>query len=414
MGLWERIWQGDNRQPAISNAVQIDTVGRGFDSYTTFGSAGSLPVPTESSVLAVSAVYGCVNLIAGAISALTVNLYNRDQAGNREQRQDDALWWVLNEQFTQRWASSVGWEYLCQSLLIKGDGFAEIKRDPVGRCIGLEPINPDAVTVSVYPDASRLVYTVAPDSTFNDQRGVRTIDQDDMLHIPGFGFSGTRGMSPLRYALRNTTAVASAAQDYSAAFFQNSARPDILLKTDADIGPEKAAATKAAWLDTYSGPNKAGGVAVLGNGTSVQQLTMSSEDAQLLGTRQFQIEEIARIYGVPPFMIGHNEKTTSWGSGVEAMGTGFVRYTLRQHLSKFECEINRKLFRRASPFVQFDTTELERADMKSMFEAFRIAVGRAGEPGWMSTDEVRAKINMKPTTGGDTLFTGAPDAQPAA
>jgi HK97 family phage portal protein len=414
MGLLQRIWDGEPRQPAVNNGIQIETVGRGFDGYTTFGSAGTLPVPTEASVLAVSAVYGCVNLIAGAISALPVNLYNRDAAGNRDLRQNDELWWVLNEQFTGRWASSAGWEYLVQSLLIKGDGFAEIVRGPQGQVTGLEPINPDRVTVGVWPDGSRLAYRVEPDATYQDKRGARTIDQDDMLHIPGFGFNGLRGLSPLRYALRNTTAVASAAQDYSAAFFQNSARPDILLKTGATLDAKQAADIKGAWLDTYGGPNKAGGVAVLGSGTEIQQLTMSSEDAQLLGTRQFQIEEIARIYGVPPFMIGHNEKTTSWGSGVEAMGTGFVRYTLRQHLSKFECEINRKFFRRATPFAQFDTSELERADMKSMFEAYRVAVGRSGEPGWISTDEVRAKLNMKPTPGGDQLFKGVPDAQPAA
>jgi HK97 family phage portal protein len=133
---------------------------------------------------------------------------------------------------------------------------------------------------------------------------------------------------------------------------------------------------------------------------------------QLLQTRQFAIEEIARIYGIPPFMIGHNEKTTSWGSGVEAMGTGFVRYALRQHLNKIENEVNRKLFRTASKVAQFDTTELERADTKSMFESMRIAIGRSGEPGFLTINEARARLSLKRLDGGNDLSQGGPAIAP--
>tara|TARA_R110000868_G_scaffold51811_3_gene163787 strand:- start:1524 stop:1934 length:411 start_codon:yes stop_codon:yes gene_type:complete len=129
--------------------------------------------------------------------------------------------------------------------------------------------------------------------------------------------------------------------------------------------------------------------------------------------RQFQIEDIARIYGVPPFMIGANDKTTSWGSGVESMGIGFVRFTLRQHLNKFETEFNRKLFRNYSKRVEFDTHDLERADMKSQFEAYRIAIGRAGEPGFMSSREVRQRLNMKKEADGVLNFAATVAPPPA-
>jgi hypothetical protein len=143
---------------------------------------------------------------------------------------------------------------------------------------------------------------------------------------------------------------------------------------------------------------------------------MPLEDVELLAIRQFQVEEIARAYLVPPFMIGHNEKTTSWGSGVEAMGVGFVRYTLRNYLNRIETEFNRKVYRGGNKFLAFDTTELERADTKSLFEAFRIALGRAGERPFMNQDEVRRYLKLKKKPGGDTmepLMAGAAPAEPA-
>ena len=149
---------------------------------------------------------------------------------------------------------------------------------------------------------------------------------------------------------------------------------------------------------------------LLSGGLQIETISLSNEDAELLATRKFQIEDIARAFGVPPFMIGHNEKTTSWGSGVAEMGTGFVRYVLRPHLSAFQNEINRKIFRGPALAVEFDTFELERADLKSLFEAFRAAVGRAGEPGIMTTNEVRSLIRLRSKPGGENLHPGVTPA----
>jgi HK97 family phage portal protein len=192
-----------------------------------------------------------------------------------------------------------------------------------------------------------------------------------------------------------TGGVALSAQQFSAQFFANSARPDYALTTDQKLSPEAIESMRAQIDERHQGPANVGRPMLLTNGLDIKTLTMPLEDMQLLETRKFQIEEIARVYGIPPFMLGHNEKTTSWGAGVEAMGTGFVRYSLRQDLNKFTGEINRKFFRTARRVVEFDTTELERADTKSLFESFRIAVGRAGEPGFMTTEEVRDRLHLK-------------------
>lgn len=369
-----------------------------------FGGINGLPAVTEKSLLSISAAYACVNLIAGAISSLPTHLYRRGADGERQQLHGDPLWWVLNEQFLPRWSAASGWEFMTQSLLFHGDAFAAIIRQG-GKIVGLEPLHPSAVTVAATPDRMRLVYVVTRAGITYD-----VIDQDDMLHVSGFGFDGFRGVSPIRHVLTTSAGVALATQEFAGQFFANSARPDIILSTDQVVTKEIAADLKERWAANYSGVQNAHKPAVLGNGFKIQTLTMTAEDAQLLATRQFQIEEIARAYGVPPFMIGHTVKTTSFGAGIEAMGAGFVRFTLRQHLHKFQTEINRKFFRSPEKFVEFDTFELERADMKSLFESFRVAVGRAGEPGFMSTDEVRQKLNLKRTPGGGSLSTGVQDA----
>lgn len=369
-----------------------------------FTTVPGLPVVSEKSLLSISAAFACVNLIAGAISAIPLRLYRQSPDNEREELATDDLWWILNEQFIPRWSAANAWEYLVQSLLFHGDAFAVIIRQGA-RVVGLEPIHPTNVTVMVTPDRMRLVYVIS-----RENGGVEVFDQDDMIHVAGFGFDGFRGVSPIKHMLSVSGSVALATQEYSARFFANSARPDIIISTDQIINQETADRVSNQWLSKYGGLSNSHKPAVMGHGFKAVPLTMTSEDAELLATRQFQIEEIARAFGVPPHLIGHTDKATSFGAGIESMGVGFVRFALRQHLHKFETEINRKLFRRAGKFTEFDTFELERADMKTLFESFRVAVGRAGEPGFMTTDEVRTRLNLKRTPSGDTLTTGAQDA----
>jgi HK97 family phage portal protein len=368
-----------------------------------FNKVPGLPSVSEHTAFTISAVYACVNLIAGAISVLPLNLFKRSANDERDQLHNDDLWWLLNEEFLPRWSASNGWEFLVLSLLFHGDAFARIIRNSAQKVIGLEPFHPQRVQVIVTPDRMRLVYAVSPENG----SGLEIYDQDEMIHVAGFGFSGTRGFSPLRYHLSMTGSTALATQEFAARFFANGARPDIVITSEQQINKEKAKEIAESWVNNYGGLANAHKPAVLGHGAKVSNLTLSAEDAQLLATRQFQVEEIARIYGVPPWMIGHMQKTTSFGAGVETAGTAFVRFTLRQHLSKIECEINRKLFRTKSRFAEFDTFELERADMKSLFDGFSTALGKGGGRAFLTPDEVRQKLNLKPR-GGDADDLAAP------
>lgn len=386
------------------NGVPLPEITRNSSSWTDFVEMqGKLPAPTERTALTVSAIYASVNLIAGALAALPVNIYRVNiEDGERDRIHNDNLHWVFNEQMSPRWTAASGWEFLCQSLLLHGDAFAVIERRG-GAPVGLTPIHPQRVTVAVWPDGSRLVYAIEAEVIAGKKGTGQVYDQDDVLHVPGFGFDGLRGLSPLRHALRMTGASSIAMQDFSANFFANSARPDYALSTDLKLNPEDVSDLREEIDRKHQGTANAHRPMLLHGGLKFMAITMPMKDMELVAMRQFQIEEIARIYGVPPFMIGHNEKTTSWGSGVEAMAVGFVRFTLRQHLNKFQNEINRKLFRTASRVAEFDTTDLERADTKSFFESLRIGVGRAGEPQIMTVNEARAHLRLKRDKDGDKL-----------
>lgn len=371
--------------------------------------------PSEYRALQVTAVHGCTQLISGAIAAMPMHIYKRDQTGDLARDINNDLWWILNEEFCPRWAASAGWSYMVASKLLHGDGFAEILRGTAGQIRGLVPIHPTRVQVIASPDGGRLVYQINPDMTITtpsqEARKIRVIDQDDMLHVAGFGFNGLRGMSALRNALAVSGQLAISAQDFSRNFLENMGRPDYVLKTDKSLTDQQFQRLQDH-LNSHKGTENGGKPMILEGGLDVQTITMPLEEMQLLETRKFQVEEICRVFGVPPFMIGHTEKTSSWGTGVAAMGAGFVRFALRDHLNAFQNEINRKFFRTAARVAEFDTAELERADLDVMMTALRTAMGRAGEQPIMSVEEVRHMLRLPRKLPPGTVMTPAAPAPP--
>lgn len=394
---------------ASSEYVSMPDIRKGTElfEWMTGGMSSAGTAVTELTAMRVSSVYACINLIGGAIASLPLPVYQRTQDGR--ERADHEVWWLLNEQPHPAWSAAVFWEYLTASLLLHGDAYARILRaSPLSpKIVGFEPLRKSRLTTQRMD--GRLAYFYQ-----NEAGKVEAIDQDDMLHIPGPGFDGISGMSQIRHALRNPAGIAIAADEYSAAFFKNGARPDFALEVPGKVNPDQQDMIRRTWSERHGGASNAHLPALMVGGAKVHELTMNAEDAQLIDTRRFQVEDIARIFGVPPFMIGHTEKTTSWGSGVEQMGIGFVKYTLQRHLVKFEQEINRKVWpTRARYFVEFATAGIERGDYKSRNEGYRIALGRAGEPAWMSVNEVRKLENLPPVSGGDELMKGNANEAPA-
>ncbi len=380
-------------------------------SFISSGAGQRGPVVCEHTAMTVSAVYACVALIAGAIATLPLPIYQRTAEGRARVNHD--YWWLLNESPCPDMSAATFWEYLISACLFYGDGFAELLRPALtsNRVIGMRVHHPNRVTPFRAAGSGRLLYRVqpAPDGGGSGGSGgigqAYTLDAADILHIPGLGFDGLRSCSPILHAARQAIGTALAAGEYSGSFFSNGAKPDFALKVPGKLAKDQADILRASWLSTHGGIGKSHMPAILSGGMEIEQLTMTNEDSQLLATRAFQIEEIARIFGVPPHMIGQTDKVSSWGSGVENMGRGFVKFTLQRHLVKIEQELNRKLWpAREKYFVEFNVAGLERGDLKSENEALRVALGRAGEPGWMTQNEVRRIKNMPPIAGGDGLL----------
>lgn len=353
---------------------------------------------SESTARSVAAVQACCDLIGGSISSLPLHFYRRTATGREKYTPE--LWWLFNERPSPQYSAAAFWQFISDSRLLHGDGFARIVRaSPYSPTVtAVEPYHPRLVDVDRVD--GRLKYTLHGRYT---EEPTIVVDQDDMLHFPGSGFDGERSKSALSHALQNAAYIAKSADDQAAQFMEDGARPDFAIEVPGEMQPEAREVLRKSWMDRHSGAGAKKAPVVLAGGMKLHQITMSAQDAQLLTTRQFQIEEICRVFGVPPFMIGHNEKTTSWGSGVEQMGIGFVKYTLQRHLVAIEQEINHKFFKTSRNFAEFTTAGLERGDIKSRNESYRIALGRAGEPGWMTVNEVRALENMPPIEGGDSL-----------
>jgi HK97 family phage portal protein len=372
---------------ALRNVTYSDSV------MEAFGVAASGATVTPTSAMRVSAVFACVQRIAGAIATLPIHVYERTTDGGRK-RVDQPVWWLLNEQPTLRYSAASHWEHVTAGFLLRGDGFTFMGRDPMGNVKELIPLPWSAV--DVVRDGNRLKYFVNDVARFG-------VDSSDMLHFPGFGFDGVRSMSVINWAARNATGTAMAMDEYSGRFFANGAHPSLVLQTDSKMNKDQIDKLQTAFANKYAGIENAHRMPmVLTEGLKAENLRISAKDSQLLEARQFQVIDIARAFGVPPHMIGETSASTSWGSGIESMGRAFVTYTLQPHLVRIEQELNRKLWpTRTKYFVEFDRDALFEGDSAAQASYFRAAIGGPGSGrGWMSVDEIRKKKNLPPM-GGD-------------
>lgn len=361
------------------------------------GSSGGVPVVNERTAMGVSAVYACVALISGGISALPLSLYERTSVG-REVVSDHDIWWMLNHEATAMFSAAAFWEFILTCLLLGGDGYAEIKRNGRGDILGFEPLYP--LWVDTKKVNGRLVYIIYPEGGVDSY----ALDQDDVLHVPGVGFNGVHSLSPIRYAAKNAIGTTLAANKYNAEFFTNGARADFVLKTDGELSKPQADLVRETWGQRHQGVGNRHLPAVLTGGLDISQLTMSAEDAQLMEILKFSVVDVARTYSVPPHMIAEAGKGTVWGSGIEQLTIGFLRFGLRPHLNRIEQEINRKVFRRSKLYMEFNVDGLLRGDSKAQAEYFTKALGGPGSQGWMVVNEVRRLQNLPPLKGGDDLI----------
>jgi HK97 family phage portal protein len=260
----------------------------------------------------------------------------------------------------------------------------------------LLPLHPDAVSVRQL-DNWDLEFLV----TLKGGRQIRC-SQRDVFHVAYRSLDGITGLSPISYQ-RETIGLTLAAQKHGAKTFSNGAKPGGVLTHPHKLTEDASRRLRESWELTYGGDN-AGKTAILEEGMTFTVLSMTNSDAQFLETRRFQVEDVARIFGIPLFMIQSTEKTTSWGSGIEQMSMGYVRYTLLPWVRRWEQAIRRDLVAETGePDIEmrFNIEGLQRSDIRSRFQSYQVGINM----GVYSPNEVRELEDMNPREGGDVWLT---------
>lgn len=362
----------------------------------------------ESTAMQLSAVFACVGLVSGALASSPCVVYRRGEK-RRDIAESHPLSPVLRLKPNPRTTAATFWRAMTSSKLLHGNAYALISRFGDGRPGALTWIHPRRVSVYYAHELGLdrkaesfgpmdLVYQIT-----DEQGKMFMYAADDIIHVPGPGWDGKRGMSVLG-AAADAFGVGLGAQEHTARFYKQGASFNFAISYPQKLGPEAAASLRDYWTKKHQGVGNHHIPPILTEGGELKPFSMSARDAQLLESRQFSVVDICRWFGTPPVMIGETEKTTSWGSGVEEMARWFRTFTLTPHLVAFEQEMEVKLFRRGGFFAEFDETELTRGDMKTRHEAYRSARGSLQEPGYMTINEIRDSEGYPPVEGGDELM----------
>ena len=367
-----------------------------------FGRSAAGQSVNERSAMQMSAVYACVRILAESIASLPLHFYKYNDAGGKEKAVDHPLYWLLHDEPNPEMSSFSFRETLMTHLLLWGNAYAQIIRNGRGEVIALYPLMPDRMTVD--RDArGRIYYEYARSDSDANTLGKKSsviLSLEDVFHIPGLGFDGLVGYSPIAMA-KQAIGMGLACDEFGAAFFQNGAQPGGVLEHPNVLKDPKR--VRESWNAIYQGSRNAHRIAVLEEGMTYKPISISPEQAQFLETRKFQIDEIARIFRVPPHMIGDLEKSSF--SNIEQQSLEFVKYTLAPWISRWEQAIQRSLLlmsERTRYFARFNVEGLLRGDYQSRMNGYAVA----RQNGWMSANDIREleSLDMIPDEQGGNLY----------
>lgn len=358
--------------------------------YSFFlGQSSSGKRVNERSAMQMTAVYSCVRILSEAVASLPIHVYRYNESGGKEKALDHPLYFLLHDEPNPEMTSFAFRETLMTHLLLWGNAYAQIIRNGKGEVVGLYPLMPDRMTVD-RDDKGQLYYEYrlsqedAP--TMKGQTVV--LRRKDVLHIPGLGFDGLVGYSPIAMA-KNAIGLAIAAEEYGSKFYANGAAPSGVLEHPGTL--KDPSRVRESWQSTFGGSANANKVAVLEEGMKYTPISISPNEAQFLETRKFQINEIARIFRVPPHMVGDLEKSSF--SNIEQQSLEFVKYTLDPWVSRWEQNMMRSLLsddEKSAFFIKFNVDGLLRGDYQSRMNGY--AIGR--QNGWMSANDIRELENL--------------------
>ena len=357
-----------------------------------FGRTTSGKPVNERTAMQTTAVYACVRILAEAVASLPLHVYEYQDDGGKKLVHDHPLYYLLHDEPNPEMTSFVFRETLMSHLLIWGNAYAQIIRDGAGRVLGLYPLLPDKMDVQ-RDDRGNIYYVYSRNSDENPmfkEYGDIRLKAEEVLHIPGLGFDGLIGYSPIAMA-KNAVGMTLACEEYGASFFANGANPGGVLEHPGVLkDPSKV---RESWNSVYRGVNNAHKIAVLEEGMKYQQIGIPPEEAQFLETRKFQINEIARLYRIPPHMVGDLDKSSF--SNIEQQSLEFVKYTLDPWVIRWEQSLQRSLLlpgEKGKYFIKLNVDGLLRGDYQSRMNGY--AVGR--QNGWFSANDIREMENMNP------------------
>ena len=362
---------------------------------------------TERSAMQMTAVYCCVRILSEAVASLPLQFYRYTDDGGKEKAVEHPLYFLLHDEPNPEMTSFIFRETLMTHLLLWGNAYSQIIRNGKGEVVALYPLMPDRMKVD-RDEHGRLYYeyTVYDSDDVDGRKGTNKVGRTvrlqphDVLHIPGLGFDGLVGYSPIAMA-KNAIGLAIATEEYGSKFFANGAAPSGVLEHPGTIkDPSKV---RESWQATFGGSGNANKIAVLEEGMKYTPISISPEQAQFLETRKFQIDEIARIFRVPPHMIGDLEKSSF--NNIEQQSLEFVKYTLDPWVSRWEQAMVRALLtpdEKKKYFFKFNVDGLLRGDYQSRMNG----QSTARQNGWMSANDIRELENLDriPAEQGGDLY----------
>jgi HK97 family phage portal protein len=377
------------------------TAGSGYSFYMGGTTAGK--AVTERSSMQMTAVYACVRILSETVAELPLHLYQYNEEGGKEKSLEHPLYHLLHDEPNPEMSSFVFRETLMTHLLLWGNAYAQIIRNGKGEVVALYPLMPNKMTVD-RDEQGKICYLYnrsSDDAPTLKGKGYQVkLDPTDVLHVPGLGFDGLVGYSPIAMA-KNAIGLAIATEEYGAKFFANGAAPGGVLEHPGTIkDPGKV---REAWQSQFGGSGNANKIAVLEEGMKYTPISISPEQAQFLETRKFQVNEIARIFRVPPHMIGDLDKSSF--SNIEQQSIEFVKYTLNPWLVRWEQSLSRVLFKpeeKKQYFFKFNVEGLLRGDYESRMNGY----ATARQNGWMSANDIRELENLDriPADSGGDLY----------
>jgi HK97 family phage portal protein len=352
----------------------------------------------EESALKISAVYACVKVISETVASLPLNLLKEESNGDSNKAKQHPLYTVLHDMPNAEMSSFTFREMLMTNLLLSGNAYALIKRDAHGHVVELYPLKAKNMVVERNATTGRIAYKYTAGAV------TKTYTARQVFHIPAFSFDGIVGVSPITYA-REAMGLALATEEFGARFFGNGARPGGVLEHPGVVkDPERL---RDSWNKVYQGTKNSHKVAVLEEGMKYHEIGMSPEDSQFLQTRAFQLNEICRIFRVPPHLVA--DLTRSTFSNIEHQSIDFVVHTITPWLVRWEQAIKRSCLseqERTIYFAKYNVDGLLRGDFANRMKGY----ATARQNGWMSANEIRGLEDMnkipKELGGDDYLING--------